>query len=82
MVQGGSEPGANSQEALFIPDTTEISILLKEIQKRRQHMAIVIDEYGTTTGIVTLEDIMEEIFGEIWTRPMLTTGWKSCVTAR
>jgi len=49
----------------FVPDTMEISILLKEMQKRRQHLAIVIDEYGTTAGIVTLEDIMEEIFGEI-----------------
>lgn len=49
----------------FIPDTMEISILLKEMQKRRQHLAIVVDEYGTTAGIVTLEDIMEEIFGEI-----------------
>ena len=49
----------------FVPDTMEISILLKEMQKRRQHLAIVIDEYGTTVGIVTLEDIMEEIFGEI-----------------
>lgn len=49
----------------FIPDTMEISILLQEMQKRRQHIAIVVDEYGTTVGIVTLEDIMEEIFGEI-----------------
>lgn len=49
----------------FIPDTMEISLLLKEMQKRRQHIAIVVDEYGTTVGIVTLEDIMEEIFGEI-----------------
>jgi putative hemolysin len=49
----------------FVPDTMEISILLKEMQKRRQHLAIVIDEYGTTVGLVTLEDIMEEIFGEI-----------------
>ena len=49
----------------FVPDTMEISILLKEMQKRRQHLAIVVDEYGTTAGIVTLEDIMEEIFGEI-----------------
>jgi putative hemolysin len=49
----------------FIPDTMEISLLLKEMQKRRQHLAIVVDEYGTTAGIVTLEDIMEEIFGEI-----------------
>ncbi len=49
----------------FVPDTMEISILLKEMQKRRQHLAIVVDEYGTTVGIITLEDIMEEIFGEI-----------------
>ena len=49
----------------FVPDTMEISDLLKEMQKRRQHMAIVADEYGTTVGIVSLEDIMEEIFGEI-----------------
>jgi len=49
----------------FVPDTMEISILLKEMQKRRQHLAIVVDEYGTTAGIITLEDIMEEIFGEI-----------------
>jgi putative hemolysin len=49
----------------FVPDTMEISDLLKEMQKRRQHMAIVADEYGTTVGIISLEDIMEEIFGEI-----------------
>jgi len=49
----------------FVPETMGISVLLKEMQKRRQHLAIVVDEYGTTVGIVTLEDIMEEIFGEI-----------------
>jgi putative hemolysin len=49
----------------FVPDTMEISRLLKEMQKKRTHMAIVADEYGATVGIVTLEDIMEEIFGEI-----------------
>jgi len=53
------------KKPFFVPDTMEISILLKEMQKRRVHVAIVIDEYGTTIGIVTLEDIMEEIFGEI-----------------
>ncbi|MCX8021700.1 MAG: hemolysin family protein [Syntrophorhabdaceae bacterium] len=49
----------------FVPETMGVSLLLKEMQKRRQHMAIVVDEYGTTVGIITLEDIMEEIFGEI-----------------
>jgi putative hemolysin len=49
----------------FVPDTMEISALLKEMQKRRSHMAVVVDEYGSTIGIVTLEDIMEEIFGDI-----------------
>jgi len=49
----------------FVPDTMQVSALLKEMQRRRTHLAIVVDEYGTTAGIVTLEDIMEEIFGEI-----------------
>lgn len=49
----------------FVPDTMKISVLLKEMQKRHLHLAIVIDEYGATVGIVSLEDIMEEIFGEI-----------------
>lgn len=53
------------KKPFFVPDTMEVSLLLKEMQKRRQHLAIVVDEYGTTVGIVTLEDIMEEIFGEI-----------------
>lgn len=53
------------RKPFFVPDTMEVSRLLKEMQKRRTHMAIVVDEYGATVGIVTLEDIMEEIFGEI-----------------
>jgi len=53
------------KKAYFVPDTMKISLLLKDMQKRRVHLAVVADEYGTTAGIVSLEDIMEEIFGEI-----------------
>ena len=49
----------------FVPETKKINDLLKEFQTKKIHMAIVIDEYGGTSGIVTLEDILEEIVGEI-----------------
>jgi putative hemolysin len=49
----------------FVPETKKINDLLKEFQTRKIHMAIVIDEYGGTSGIVSLEDILEEIVGEI-----------------
>ncbi len=50
----------------FIPETKKIDSMLGEFQKSRNHMAVVIDEYGGVDGIVTLEDILEEIVGEIW----------------
>jgi len=49
----------------FVPETKKINELLKEFQKRKIHMAVVIDEYGGTSGIITLEDVLEEIVGEI-----------------
>jgi gliding motility-associated protein GldE len=49
----------------YVPDTKKIDDLLEEFQKNKVHMAIVVDEYGGTSGIVTLEDILEEIVGEI-----------------
>ncbi|HON53186.1 MAG TPA: transporter associated domain-containing protein [Bacteroidales bacterium] len=51
--------------AYFIPETKKIDNLLEEFQKTKIHLAVVIDEYGGTSGIVTLEDILEEILGEI-----------------
>ncbi|MDP2157557.1 MAG: hemolysin family protein [Nitrospirota bacterium] len=51
--------------ALFVPEPMKISALMKEMQKKRQHMAIVVDEYGAVTGLVTIEDLIEEIVGEI-----------------
>lgn len=49
----------------FVPETKKVGSLLKELQKRRTHMAVVIDEHGSVTGLVTLEDLLEEIVGEI-----------------
>ncbi len=49
----------------YVPDTKKISSLLEEFQKSKIHLAIVVDEYGGTSGIVTLEDILEEIVGDI-----------------
>ena len=51
--------------ATFVPESKPVDELLREMQQRRIHMAIVIDEYGGTAGLVTIEDILEEIVGEI-----------------
>lgn len=50
----------------FIPPTMKISKLLRLLQNSKSHMAVIIDEYGGTMGIVTLEDVLEELVGEIW----------------
>ncbi|MBQ2795012.1 MAG: HlyC/CorC family transporter [Oscillospiraceae bacterium] len=51
---------------VFVPTTIKIGALLKLLQKNKCHMAVVTDEYGGTFGIVTMEDILEELVGEIW----------------
>ena len=53
------------REAYYIPETKNIHQLLHELKEKKCHMAVVIDEYGGTSGIVTLEDLIEEIVGEI-----------------
>jgi len=53
------------RSAVFVPDTKNAGDLLREMQQRRNHVAVVVDEYGGTAGIVTIEDILEEIVGEI-----------------
>ena len=61
-----SDPvSAVMRPAAFVPDSKPVDDLLREMQARRNHVAIVIDEYGGTAGLVTIEDILEEIVGEI-----------------
>ncbi|MGD6804017.1 HlyC/CorC family transporter [Rossellomorea vietnamensis] len=54
------------REPMFVFESAKISTLLTKLQKDKVHMAIVVDEFGGTTGLITLEDILEEIVGEIW----------------
>jgi putative hemolysin len=53
------------KEPFFVPEVMKVSRLLTEMQRRKTHLAIVVDEFGGTSGIVTLEDVVEEIVGEI-----------------
>lgn len=54
------------KKPLFIPETKLINDLLKEFQEKKVHLAIVVDEYGGTAGLISLEDIIEEVVGDIW----------------
>ncbi|HVP44085.1 MAG TPA: hemolysin family protein [Terriglobales bacterium] len=65
-----SEAGVQTVEklmrpVLFVPETMHVSTLLRELQSQNMHMAIVVDEYGGVAGVVTMEDLVEEIVGEI-----------------
>ena len=65
-IKGETEIGHLVQDIVFTSEYTRISALLKQLQKSKIHMAAVSDEYGGLVGIVTLEDILEELVGEIW----------------
>src|SRR5207253_3725215 len=62
----GDEPVRDlARPANFVPETKRVAELLPEMQKQKSHMAIVVDEHGGTAGLVTLEDLIEELVGEI-----------------
>ena len=66
MAEDEPTPTAIMTPATFVPPTMKIRLLLKQLQQEKSHVAIVADEYGGTLGIVTMEDILEELVGEIW----------------
>lgn len=63
--KGHEKIGDFIKEAYFVPDTKLLIQLLKEFKEKQIHMAVVLDEYGGTTGIITIEDVLEEIVGDI-----------------
>lgn len=69
LIRGNNEEMLSLRDLLrsahFVPENKKIDALLDEFKTRRLHMAIVVDEFGGTSGVVTLEDVIEEIFGEI-----------------
>lgn len=69
LILSKDGPRFNLKEVLrqvtFIPESKRLNVLLKEFRESRSHMAIVVDEYGCTAGLVTIEDVLEQIVGEI-----------------
>jgi len=69
MLRLAEQPGVVARDAMretiFVPETARITQLLARFRRRRQHIAIVLDEYGGTAGVVTLSDLVEEIVGEV-----------------
>jgi CBS domain containing-hemolysin-like protein len=66
VINGTKNPESIIKPVVFVTKTIKIAHLLKTLQEKQTHLAVVIDEYGGTLGIVTIEDIVEELVGEIW----------------
>ncbi len=63
--KAGQSVRDSMRPATFIPETKDVSDLLREMQEEKFHMAVVVDEYGGTAGLITLEDLLEELVGDI-----------------
>src|SRR5262249_55543477 len=57
--------GESMRRAVFVPESKRLTVLRREFRRNRNHMAIVVDEYGGVSGLVTIEDVIEQIVGEI-----------------
>ncbi|MDR3167508.1 MAG: hemolysin family protein [Treponema sp.] len=66
VVRRGRSPASIIKPAVFVSKSMKVTGLLKTLQEKKSHMAILVDEFGGTVGLITLEDIVEELVGEIW----------------
>jgi CBS domain containing-hemolysin-like protein len=66
VLKQGKPVAEVMKSAVFVAKSIKISRLLKTLQEKQSHIAVLVDEYGGTVGIVTIEDILEELVGEIW----------------
>lgn len=66
LIDDGRPVGEHARPALFLPETLRVSDALRQMRHQRQQMALVVDERGATDGIVTMEDLLEEVVGEIY----------------
>ena len=80
VINNGKAPASVFMPVVFVTRTIKIPSLLQTMQRKRTHLAVVVDEFGGTLGIITIEDILEELVGEIWDEhdvveePIIKTG--------